>query len=171
MVGLSHFGFPDYPDGQLRASARDLATFLAAVSQDGGGLLSPAMAATMLSGEYGRGLIWAARTWEGERGWWGHGGDEAGTKTDMQFRRGAGCEDADDGATDAGGYGCEGYERAWCGEYDDDDFEAHERCCVCGGGATIPCAVGDKCDLGVVILANGKTSGDFVEIKNRLLGL
>ena len=29
MVGLSHFGFPDYPDGQLRASARDLATFLA----------------------------------------------------------------------------------------------------------------------------------------------
>ena len=25
---------------------------------------------------------------------------------------------------------------AWCGEYDDDNFQSLEMCCVCGGGST-----------------------------------
>ena len=32
---LGHYGYPDYPDGQLRSSVSDMATFLAAVSHDG----------------------------------------------------------------------------------------------------------------------------------------
>ena len=47
----------------------------------------------------------------------------------------SGCQDTDDGATDAYGDTCAAYEVSWCGEFDDYDFNSMSMCCVCGGGA------------------------------------
>jgi CubicO group peptidase (beta-lactamase class C family) len=38
---LPHYGYPDYPDGQLRATAGDVARLLAAFADDGAPLLGP----------------------------------------------------------------------------------------------------------------------------------
>ena len=63
-----------------------------------------------------------------------------------------GCADADDGAEDAGGFGCsDGYPpylaEDICGAYDDADFAAAAVCCTCGGGRSVgsdsPVALGD----------------------------
>ena len=47
-----------------------------------------------------------------------------------------GCVDADNGATDDGGVGCNYYYDYpnWCGLYDDNDFSSNAMCCACGGG-------------------------------------
>ena len=46
------------------------------------------------------------------------------------------CVDTDNGATDPYGDGCAAYNNypSWCGNYDDDDFQSNDMCCVCGGG-------------------------------------
>ena len=48
------------------------------------------------------------------------------------------CVDADDGALDSLGYGCQGYNgnTEYCGNYDDDDFSSNTMCCACKN--TIP---------------------------------
>ena len=48
------------------------------------------------------------------------------------------CTDTDNGATDRDDDGCDAYARrpAWCGHYNDDDFQADQMCCACGGGKT-----------------------------------
>jgi len=56
----------------------------------------------------------------------------------------------DDSTTDSGGDTCsEWYDRRPqdCGEYDDDDFTASERCCACGGGegTFAPTATSERC--------------------------
>jgi hypothetical protein len=47
------------------------------------------------------------------------------------------CADSDDGATDIDGDSCADYIPAWCGGFDDDDFDSMSMCCACGGGDDI----------------------------------
>ena len=46
------------------------------------------------------------------------------------------CTDTDNGATDKVDDDCDSYAKnpAWCGNYNDDDFESGQMCCACGGG-------------------------------------
>ena len=46
------------------------------------------------------------------------------------------CTDTDNGATDRDDDDCDAYARnpAWCGHYNDDDFQSNQMCCACGGG-------------------------------------
>ena len=45
------------------------------------------------------------------------------------------CTDTDKGKTDSSGDGCVWYRNNpnYCGEFNDDDFNAHELCCGCKG--------------------------------------
>jgi len=64
-----HFGYPDYPDGQLRASASDMGEFLAAMSRGGGGVLDEATVDTMLTGvNFMDGACADSSTWEYDTG-------------------------------------------------------------------------------------------------------
>lgn len=91
-VAVPHYGYPDYPDGQLRASVADLARFVAAISAGGalGGdrILSEALTAEMLSqqpyGGSGQGIIWY-RTTMAERTVWAHNGGDTGVATEIAF--------------------------------------------------------------------------------------
>ncbi len=44
------------------------------------------------------------------------------------------CVDTDNGATDPYGDGCAAYNNypSWCGNYDDDDFQSNDMCCLYG---------------------------------------
>ncbi len=89
---VAHYGYPDYPDGQLRSSVVDLAVFTAAV-MNGGALgdariLSEALNAEMLTeqefGGSGQGIIWYQ--WElSGRDVWGHNGGDTGVATEIAF--------------------------------------------------------------------------------------
>jgi len=50
------------------------------------------------------------------------------------------CKDLDNDFTDSEGKSCKWYEWEYdyCGDYDDDDFDADKMCCDCGGGYDIP---------------------------------
>ncbi len=86
-----HYGYPDYPDGQLRASAADLGRFLAAVS--GGGALDGArileegyvddlLSAPVPEVDPSQYVYWYATTIAG-RSVVGHNGGDAGVATEM----------------------------------------------------------------------------------------
>lgn len=89
------YGYPDYPDGQLRTSAPQLARVLAMVSAggvyDGERLLSEASVEALLTPqipnlEETQGLIWYS--WElGDDTVWGHNGGDDGVATEILFRR------------------------------------------------------------------------------------
>jgi CubicO group peptidase (beta-lactamase class C family) len=89
-----HYGYPDYPDGALRASVSDLGKLLRMVIS--GGVLGdvsvlPSWAVeAMLSDavpevEPGQGLIWYQYDDGGEL-YWGHEGGDSGVSTSMFFR-------------------------------------------------------------------------------------
>ena len=83
-----HYGYPDWPDGQLRASATDMARFVAAVARPGGGL-DPATRALLVAVPYpaaseNQGLFWVRRQ-RGGRPTWSHSGDDAGVTTELLF--------------------------------------------------------------------------------------
>lgn len=91
-----HYGYPDYPDGQLRSTATELGCFLAAWSHGGGtegvGLVDVEMASAALSeqapdaeGAAGQGFIWYSWDRDGETVW-GHSGSDSGVATEMYFR-------------------------------------------------------------------------------------
>lgn len=93
-VTVPHFGVPDYPDGQLRADAPSMATFLAMLGGDGesGGqqllgaesvelALTPAYAA--LDPDQGIILYWWRLDGDDV---WGHNGGETGTSTELLLR-------------------------------------------------------------------------------------
>jgi CubicO group peptidase (beta-lactamase class C family) len=88
------YGYPDYPDGQLRSSALSLSRFLMAFIRGGelGGarILSESsvreMRSSQIPAEYaGQGLIWYVLHRHGER-YWGHDGGDSGVATQMYFR-------------------------------------------------------------------------------------
>lgn len=96
-TAYGQYTFADYPDGGLRASAKDLARFLAAISAggiiDGQRILQEATVAEMLREqisqiEAGQGLIWYQTDGVStDEDWWGHEGAEEGVATMMAFRK------------------------------------------------------------------------------------
>jgi CubicO group peptidase (beta-lactamase class C family) len=93
-----HYGFDDWPSGQLRSTSLDLAKLLAALSTGGGGILS---ASTVRAFESVPMLIDAAD------GVFSHSGGEAGVNTYVEYRKGGGGyavlvnSDLEDGPLDA----------------------------------------------------------------------
>lgn len=88
------YGYPDYPDGQLRTNAQALARFLLAFIRggelDGVRILQEATVREMRSSQVpdeiaGQGLIWYVMHRNGER-YWGHNGGDSGVATQMFFR-------------------------------------------------------------------------------------
>lgn len=88
-----HFGYPDYPNGQLRTSVRDLSRFLSAWAGggilDGVRILEESTVAAALTVQYPgvdatQGLSWYADR-VGDREVLGHNGGDYGTSTDMFF--------------------------------------------------------------------------------------
>lgn len=86
--------YSDYPDGGLRASARDVARFLACIvnggTLDGARILDESTVQTMLTPavpdvDAPQGVIWYESEMLGDA-WWGHAGSELGVGTDMHFR-------------------------------------------------------------------------------------
>lgn len=83
-----HYGYPDWPDGQLRSSAHDLGLYLAALARPGSGL-SEAVRDELLHVPFpdahdGQALFWRQRQRSG-REVWGHSGDDAGVATEVFF--------------------------------------------------------------------------------------
>jgi CubicO group peptidase (beta-lactamase class C family) len=82
---LAHYGYPDYPDGQLRSTPADLARFMGFVY--GGG--DP----EILSDD-GAELLWDGLGWQhgsvGEASVVGHGGSDDGVNTQVWLERGTG---------------------------------------------------------------------------------
>jgi len=58
------------------------------------------------------------------------------------------CVDTNNDFTDYEGNSCEWYEWEYdyCGDYDDDDFDADKMCCSCGGGYDPPTHRGASCN-------------------------
>lgn len=86
-----HYGFPDYPSGQLRASAADMARFALAVAEggalDGERVLEPEGAAALLTPQVpgldpDQGLFWYRWTLDGQEVW-GHNGGEVGASAEL----------------------------------------------------------------------------------------
>ena len=92
--GLSHYGYPDYPDGGLRTGAEQLSRFLAMFASGGAlddvRILSPDSVAQMQQAHYpslddDQGLIWYS--WRlGDQTVTGHNGGDFGVSTEMGFR-------------------------------------------------------------------------------------
>ena len=77
------YSFPNYPDGLIRASVRDLSRFLRAYINsglfEGNRLLNEETVKTMLSSEhYGRSLCWSELKLKNGDAAWGHGGGDPG---------------------------------------------------------------------------------------------
>lgn len=92
---LTHYGFADYPDGQLRSDVQDIAnfmiTFLNNGSLNGNQILSSAAVSAMLTPQVSsldetQGLNWYTEvlyTPNSEVTVWGHNGGESGVSTDL----------------------------------------------------------------------------------------
>lgn len=96
----AHYGFADYPDGQLRTNLRDMARFLSTYLQGGTfnnqQLLSTASVNQMLTPQIPsldatQGLNWYTEDIYLEQGGtvalWGHNGGESGVSTDVYINR------------------------------------------------------------------------------------
>lgn len=86
-----HYGFPDYPSGQLRSSATAMSRLLLAVAQggalDGERVLASASVQEMLSVPFDdldpdQGVFWYRWELDGEEVW-GHNGGEVGAATEI----------------------------------------------------------------------------------------
>jgi len=92
-MAYGHFGYPDYPDGQLRTSVNDLAAFLAAITGggelDGARVLESATVDEMLSPQVPdvdptQFVFWYQTSIAG-RTVVGHNGGDQGVATEMYF--------------------------------------------------------------------------------------
>ncbi len=92
-VDYGLYGYPDYPDGQLRTTALSLAKFLYMYMQGGSfegvQILEPETVDLILSSQIPmidptQGLVWYSYTDGGT--WWGHSGGDSGVSTDMYFK-------------------------------------------------------------------------------------
>ncbi|MCP4806164.1 MAG: beta-lactamase family protein [Proteobacteria bacterium] len=72
-----HYGFPDYPDGQLRSSALDMATFLAEYGQD-----EELRDIAFPRKDNDQGFVWYRWKLSGHEVW-GHNGGEVGASTEI----------------------------------------------------------------------------------------
>ncbi|MCB0760408.1 MAG: beta-lactamase family protein, partial [Flavobacteriales bacterium] len=85
---VDHYGYPDYPDGQLRSSIRDVANWLLAFVNQGSFNFSQVVSsdtyALALSDQYGgdQGLIWYQAFYDGDE-CWGHNGGDVGVTTEI----------------------------------------------------------------------------------------
>ena len=88
---LTHYGYPTYPDGQLRSSVNDMAKFLRAMmnsgSLDGTKILEPKTLQAMLEPQFpnaqkdeDQGLFWAFK-----KGLIGHAGGDPGASLYMYW--------------------------------------------------------------------------------------
>lgn len=83
-----HYGYPDYPDGQLRSSIRNMANWLLAFTNEGqfsdGSILSQDLTGEGFSVQYGadQGYIWYSFQLDGDLVW-GHNGGDLGVTTDI----------------------------------------------------------------------------------------
>ncbi|MEQ1500973.1 MAG: serine hydrolase domain-containing protein [Myxococcota bacterium] len=87
------YGYPDYPDGQLRSSVMDLSRHLRAMATGGSldgadvlqeGSLTEMRTAQVPSLEPSQGLVWF--TWDDDGTWWGHDGADLGVATTLGYR-------------------------------------------------------------------------------------
>ena len=92
-VDHGFYGFPDYPDGTLRTSARQLAAFAIAHMDGGGAILSPAAATDMQTVQYprinkGQGLAFYHSWKKGDPAsvMLGHNGGDKGVQADLWMR-------------------------------------------------------------------------------------
>jgi CubicO group peptidase (beta-lactamase class C family) len=92
-IPYGHYGFPDYPDGQLRSSTIELSQFLLAIMQMGelnsNRILDSATVAFMLTPQIPSidstvGILWGSFFSRG-REYWGHGGAFDGCRTGLFF--------------------------------------------------------------------------------------
>ncbi len=90
-----HYGFPDYPSGQLRTSVSQLASFLLAFINNGEAngtrILTLDTIGKIMTVQYPRlnetqGLGWYSMTLGGTE-LWGHSGGEQGAAAEMFFRQ------------------------------------------------------------------------------------
>ncbi|MCB9762437.1 MAG: beta-lactamase family protein [Alphaproteobacteria bacterium] len=81
---MPHYGYPDYPDGQLRISAPDLARFLLAAHPRYGDDLPQLPAAPIVRAAWESGLGWKVYDWGDERAY-GHGGSDRGVHTQARI--------------------------------------------------------------------------------------
>jgi CubicO group peptidase (beta-lactamase class C family) len=85
-VPIGHYGYTDYPDGQLRSTARDLADFLLMYIQEGQSVMSPATIQLLTPSDFSDGLTW----WNNDYNLpgypiWGHDGGDQGVTAVMGF--------------------------------------------------------------------------------------
>jgi CubicO group peptidase (beta-lactamase class C family) len=85
---VDHYGYPDYPDGQLRSSIRDMANWLLAQLNDGNfsnqQILGEAMASDAMTVHFGgdQGYIWYQDMVDGDVVW-AHNGGDLGVSSDI----------------------------------------------------------------------------------------
>ncbi|MBW2085639.1 MAG: serine hydrolase [Deltaproteobacteria bacterium] len=84
------YSFPNYPDGLVRTSVRELSLFLRAYINHGTfkgvQILQKETIASMLSDKhFSRGLCWYPQRYKGGISTWGHGGSDPGISTQMCF--------------------------------------------------------------------------------------
>jgi CubicO group peptidase (beta-lactamase class C family) len=85
-VSIGHYGYTDYPDGQLRSTARDLANYLLMYIQGGQSTLFPATIQLLTPTDFSDGLTW----WNNDYNLpgyqiWGHDGGDQGVTTVIGF--------------------------------------------------------------------------------------
>ena len=90
---ISHYGYPDYPDGMLRSTTHDMGRFMSMMfhngSLDGVRIVTEDSVGEMLTvtlPSYGQALVWYSTEIGGEP-YFGHDGGDVGVATEMFFRR------------------------------------------------------------------------------------
>ena len=94
-VAVPHYGYADYPDGQLRTNSTSLGRFLVMYMNggqyNGTRILESQTVDLMLSEQVpaispGQGLIWYSDTQSGKT-YWGHNGGDLGVSTEIRYFR------------------------------------------------------------------------------------
>ena len=87
-AAINHYGYPDYPDGQLRSSIRDVANWLLMAANDGHfagvDVLAPLLIDNAMSPHFNndQGLIWYSESLDSDIVW-GHNGGDQGVSSDI----------------------------------------------------------------------------------------
>lgn len=82
----AHYGYPDYPDGQLRITPGGLAAFLLAWHPSAGDAALQLPTRRTAREAWGEGLAWKTYSWGDEQAM-GHGGSDRGVRTEARIGR------------------------------------------------------------------------------------